>query len=150
MDGVSAVFAVVSLGVQLVGTIREVIEFLRSVHNAPDEITRLVQVLDQLRGTLEHVKDLVQQQSLILGLPGSFVSIASALRNIEKRIIKLEKLVNQLKRYVDRNYSFQKAWATLKTVFKKEEIVELRGQLYEDMMALQLSISINSTHLQYL
>ena len=148
MDGVSAIFAVVSLGIQLAGTIRQVTDFLRSVENAPDEIKRLVEILDQLCGTLEHVKNLIQQQSSILDLPGSYVSIVSALRGCEKRVIKLERLINSLKRYVDRNHMFQKAWGALKTILKKEEIVELRRQLYEDMMSLQLSISMNSAQLQ--
>lgn len=83
-----------------------------------------------------------------MGLPGSFVSIISALQNCEKRVRRLEKLVSELRQYFGRNHRIQKAWAALKTVLKNEEIVELRGQLYEDMVALQLSISINSAQLQ--
>ena len=148
MDGVSAVFAVVSLGVQLAGTVQATSEFLRSVLNAPDELLRLVDLLGQLQGTLGHVSDLIEQQSSVLTSPGSLRSIAAALQNCEKSLKKLESLVDQLKRSLDRQHRIQRAWASLRTVLKKEELLELRKQIQESLITLQLSISINSAQLQ--
>ncbi|KAL9024162.1 MAG: hypothetical protein Q9196_006721, partial [Gyalolechia fulgens] len=148
MDGVSAVFAVVSLGVQLAGTIQATSDFLRSVQNAPDELRGLVDLLDQLQGTLGHVRDLIEQQSSVLTSPGSLRSIAAALQNCEKSLKKLKGLVDRLKRSLDRQHRIQRAWASLRTVLNKEELLELRKQIQESLIALQLSITINSAQLQ--
>ncbi len=148
MDGASAVFAVVSLGVQLAAVVRQANAFLRSVHNAPDELIRLIEVLDQLYAMLEHVRSLIDQQALTPSLPGAIISVASALQNCEKRIKKLESLVNRLKGSVDSQRRVKRVYAAFKSVLKKEEITELRSQLHEDMMTLHLSISLNSAQLQ--
>ena len=148
MDGVSTVFAVVSFGVQLAGTIQATSDFLRSVQNAPDELLGLVDLLDQLQGTLGHVHDLIEQQSSVLTSPGSLRSIAAALQNCEKSLKKLKSLVDQLKRSLDRQHRIQRAWAFLRTVLNKEELLELRKQIQESLITLQLSISINSAQLQ--
>lgn len=148
MDGASAVFAVVSLGVQLAAVVRQANDFLRSVHNAPDELVRLIEVLDQLDAMLEHVRSLTDQQALTPSLPGAIISVASALQNCEKRIKKLENLVNRLKGSVEGQRRVKRVWAAVKAVYKKEEIMELRSQLHEDMMTLHLSISLNSAQLQ--
>ena len=148
MDGVSAVFAVVSLGVQLAGTVQATSEFLRSVRNAPDELLGLVDLLDQLQGTLGHVSDLIEQQSSVLISPGSLRSIAAALQNCERSLKKLKSLVDQLKRSLDRQHRIQRACASLSSVLKKEELLELRKQIQESLIRLKLSISINSAQLQ--
>lgn len=112
----------------------------------PDELLRLVDLLDQLQGTLAHVSDLVEQQSSVPTSLESLRSIAAALQNCEKSLKKLESLVDQLKRSLDRQHRIQRAWASFRTVMKKKELLELRKQVQE-LITLQLSISINSAQL---
>ena len=74
MDGVSVVascFAIASLPIQLLDTVCHINDFLRTIRNAPDELTRLVEVLDQFRDILEIVRGLLQHQKAVddLGQP---------------------------------------------------------------------------------
>lgn len=61
MDGVSSAFAVVSLAIQLVETGEKISNFLKSVRDAPNEVIRLGQTLDQLNSTLKQVSYLLEQ-----------------------------------------------------------------------------------------
>jgi Zn-dependent oligopeptidase len=56
---VSGTFAVVSLATQLAQIVQEVSKFLRNVQDAPKEVVRILEVLDQLHGTLDQVKQLL-------------------------------------------------------------------------------------------
>lgn len=71
MDGVAGAFAVVSLAIQLANTVQQVSKFLRNVQEGPREVIKLIEILDQLHGTLDHVRQLIEQQFLVLRLPGS-------------------------------------------------------------------------------
>lgn len=62
MDGVASAFAVVSLAIQLVETGEKISKFLSSVRDAPNEVTKLNQALDQLNSTLKQVSYLLEQQ----------------------------------------------------------------------------------------
>ena len=50
MDGVSSSFAVVSLAIQLVQTTQKISKFLHGIRDAPKEIIKLTELLDQLHG----------------------------------------------------------------------------------------------------
>ena len=148
MDGVSAIFAVVSLGIQLGSTVKEINDFVRTVRDAPDEVLRLAETLEQLLEILKQVHILLERQDSISTVPDSFTIIASALQGCERRVKKLEALVTRVKKSLNGQHRYQRAAAALRSVLKKDEILDLRHQLHEDVAALQLSISINSAHLQ--
>lgn len=150
MDGVSSAFAVVSLAIQLVETGEKISKFLSSVQNAPNEVTKLAQTLDQLNSTLKQVSFLLEQQYLVLRLPGSPVFIANALKNCEKRINTLENVIQRAKISLNHRTQVQRSWAAMRFVSKKEDIQEWQSQLRDAEAGLQTAILSNSWQLQYI
>ena len=152
MDVVSAtsgVFAVVSLAIQLVGTIDDVSRFLRNIRGAPAELASLCESLDQMRMTLDQAHCLLEQQFLVLRLPGSPEPIAYALGNCKKRIKGLEDFVKDLKKSSDRRHRASRVWASFRMVSKKEDIQHLQNQLRDATTNLQCAMMSNSWQLQY-
>ena len=150
MDGASGAFAVVSLAIQLVETGEKISKFLSSVQDAPNEITKLVQTLDQLNSTLKQVSSLLEQQYLVLRLPGSPVFVTNALKNCEKRIKTLENVIQKAKSSMDHRNRVQRSWAAMRFVSKKEDIQEWQSQLRDAEAGLQTAILSNSWQLQYI
>lgn len=149
MDGVSSAFAVVSLAIQLVETGEKISKFLTSIQGAPSEIIKLGQTLDQLNCTLKQVRDLLEQQYLVLRLPGSPVFITNALENCEKRIKTLEDVIQKAKKSMENRGRVQRSWAAMRFVSKKEDIIEMQGQLRDAQAGLQIAMLSNSWQLQY-
>jgi integrase len=149
MDGVAGAFAVVSLAIQLANTIQQISKFLRNVHDAPKEVVRLVDMLDQLHGTLDHARQLIEQQFIILRLPGSPEFITKALENCEKQVKALERFANQARKGFDDQHKLRRTWASMKMVVKRQDLDDIQGRLRDAKMDLQFAISGNSWQLQY-
>lgn len=150
MDGVASAFAVVSLAIQLVETGEKISKFLTSVHDAPTEVIKLGQTLDQLNSSLKQVSYLLEQQYLVLRLPGSPVFITNALGNCEKRLKMLEDVVQKAKILMDHRNRVQRSWAAMRFVSKKEDIQEMQTQLRDAEVGLHTAILNNSWQLQYI
>lgn len=149
MDGISSAFAVVSLAIQLVETGEKISKFLTSMQDAPSEVTKLGQTLDQLNSTLKQVSYLLEQQYLVLRLPGSPVFITNALENCERRIKTLEDVIRKAKRAMEHPNRVHRSWAAMKFVPKKEIIREMQVQLRDAEAGLQTAMLSNSWQLQY-
>ena len=148
MDGVSSVAAVVSLAIQLVDSIQEAKTFLRDIQNAPAELVRLVKTVDQLDSILRYVKTLLEQQFLALRQPGTPTFILDALQNCAKTMKPLQRVVDEARISTNRRRRTQRAWASTKLAFKKEEIQELERQLGDAKSDLHLAITGNLWQLQ--
>ena len=149
MDGVSGAFAVISLAIQLAETGKKISTFITNVQDAPSEVVRLGQVLDQLSGTLKQVSHLLEQQYLVLRLPGSPVFITNALENCEKRIKGLEEVTQKAKKQQDHPNQMRRSWAALRFVFEKDDIREMQSQLRDAETGLQTAMLSNSWQLQW-
>lgn len=149
MDGVSSAFAVVSLAIQLVETGEKISTFLTSVQDAPREVIKLRQTLDQINSTLKQVGHLLEQQYMVLRLPGSPVFITNALETCEIRIKTLEDVIQKAKTVMDHRNRVHRSWAAIRFVWKKEDIREMQGQLRDAQAGLQTAIVNNSWQLQY-
>ena len=148
MDGVSGAFAVISLALQLAETSEKISTFITGVQDAPSEVIRLGQVLDQLNGTLKQVSHLLEQQYLVLRLPGSPVFITNALMNCEKKIKALEEVTLKAKIKMDRQNQARRSWAAMRFVLKKDDIREMQSQLRDAETGLQTAMLSNSWQLQ--
>ena len=149
MDGVSSAFAVVSLAIQLVETGQKISSFLTSIEDAPSEISKLVQSVDQLNGTLKQVSSLLEQQYLVLRLPGSPVFITNALENCEKRMKTLESVISKARIAMDHRNRVHRSWAAIKFSWKKEYVREMQKQLRDAEAGLRTAMLCNSWQLQY-
>ena len=148
MDGVSGALAVVSLAIQLGGTVNQIRKFLRNVQNAPVELSRLVNQLDQLHSNLDQARCLVNQQTSVLGNLGSVISIANAVENSNDLIKPLEGLMGELQKSALQRKGLQKTWSSMKVVRKKEDITQLETQLRDANMNFQTAIMINTSQIQ--
>lgn len=149
MDGVSSAFAVVSLAIQLVETGEKISKFLTSVRDAPSEVSKLGQNVDQLNSTLKQVSYLLEQQYLVLRLPGSPVFITNALENCEKRIKTLESVISKARIAMDHRNRVHRSWAAIKFGWKKEDVREMQSQLCDAEAGLRTAMLSNSWQLQY-
>lgn len=149
MDGVSGAFAIVSLTIQLAETIRKIKVFLREFRNAPKEVHRLIELLNQLEGCFNQVKELIERQnSSSSGSPALLTPIKSALENCERKLVTLESFVNGFRDSFARRRQLPRTWASLRIMSKKGDIQDLQNQLRDATMTLHLAISIHSA-LQY-
>lgn len=144
MDGVSSAFAVVSLAIQLVNNVKRISKFLHSINDAPNEVLRLREALDQLQGILDNAKIIVDQQSTIPGLPGSVSALTSALEFCETRVQKLENFLTIAQRRSSTLNRIQRSWSSLRIVLNREEIEKLHSQVREASARLHIAISTNS------
>jgi ABC-type transporter Mla subunit MlaD len=149
MDVMSSSFAVISLAIQLLETTQKIRSFLHDVRDAPKEIIRLTELLDQLHGTLDNVKSLLEQQYLVLRLPGSPVHMIRALENCEKTMQQLESVVKKAKESFGHQQCVKRTWASMRFASTRETIRELQDQLRDAKADLQGAISSNTWQLQY-
>ena len=148
LSGAASAIAIVSLAVQLVDTVQEISKFLKNVQDAPKEVLRLVETLDQLQGTLDNVRQLIDHQFLVLRLPGSPVFITKAMENCEKQIKALETVVWKAKKSLGHRHMVRRTWSSIKTVAKKPDIEDIQCRLRDAKMDLQFALSSNSWQLQ--
>ncbi len=149
MEAVGGAFAVVSLTLQLATTIQQVSKFLRDVRDAPEEVVRLIETLDQLHDTLENVRQLIEQQFVVLRLPGSPEFITKALENCEKHVKTLETIAEKAKKSLHDQPKLRRTWASMKNVAKRQGLDDLQIRLKDAKGDLQFAITSNSWKLQY-
>lgn len=150
MDGVSSAasaIAVVSLAIQLADTVQRISKFLKNVQDAPKEVFRLIETLDELQDTFDNVRQLIDQQFVILRLPGSPVFITKAMENCEKQIQALETLTSVAKRSFE-HHRLRRTWASMRVVAKKQDIEDVQCRLSDAKVDLQFALSSNSWQLQ--
>lgn len=147
-SGAASAVAIVSLAVQLVDTVQEISKFLKNVQDAPKEVLRLLETLEQLQCTLDNVRQLIDHQFLVLRLPGSPVFIIKAMDNCEKQIKELETLTCKARKSLEHQHTVRRAWSSVKIVAKRKDIEDIRCRLRDAKMDLQFALSSNSWQLQ--
>ena len=148
MDGAASAIAIVSLAIQLVDTVQEISKFLKNVHGAPKEVLNLIETLDQLQGTLDNVRLLIETQFIALRLPGSPVFITKAVENCEKQITALKAFLSTAKKSLGHQHRLRKTWASMEIVAKKQDVEDIQRRLRDAKLDLQFAISSNSWQLQ--
>ena len=140
--------AVISLAVQLVGTVQSITEYLRTIRDAPGELLALIETLDQMQSNLSQVRDLIEQQFSDKRLPGSPVFILNALHTCERRIETLGNLIDEVKGSLGTRRLMKRTWASLNVRTKKTRVQELQNQLNDSMSGLHFAVSNNIWQLQ--
>jgi N-terminal domain on NACHT_NTPase and P-loop NTPases len=149
MDGLSAAasgIAVVSLAIQLVESVREMRRFLRSVSEAPEELKRLLDLLEQLELILEQVGMLIQQQgNARLEASSVMASVMRAINTCESKLAMLEGIVEVTKQASAKSSRVTKTMGSFRLACKKKDIREIEKQLYDAVTLLGLSMMANLT-----
>jgi hypothetical protein len=144
MDGLSAV---VSLAIQLVDSMREIRRFLRDVSEAPKELRRLMDLLEQLELILENIGALVegQQQHVTEPAVDLSASILRAMRTCESKLKLLEDVVAAAKKSSSANGKVRRTFGSFKLACKKKDIEEFESQLHDAISLLNLTLTTNLT-----
>ncbi|KAF7945639.1 uncharacterized protein EAE97_004677 [Botrytis byssoidea] len=139
MDGLSsasAVFAVVSVAVQLVETIHKLVDFWKAVEDAPDNIASIFRELALLSKILTKSHELAQLHSF----PEIF---DEALKDCCSKILKLHSKVENTRRNLNSSKLRKRKWAAWKIVLQKSEIDSLQKSISEAKTNI-LHIQVNN------
>ncbi len=148
MEVAGSAIAVVSLGIQLVSTVKKASRFVQSIRNAPDELSNLGSSLEQLHLTLNKVTDLIEQQGKYKDLPGSTDIMEYAVRNCESNVTKLGNLVHRLQKRFRHEGKHRAAWAALSSVVKKDDLDKYRSCIQRDLTALNTAVALSAYQLK--
>jgi hypothetical protein len=150
MDGLNTAasgMAIVSLAIQLVGSVREIRRFLRSISQAPEELKRLIDLLEQLELILEQVGMLVQRQrgNTRLGESGVLASVLKAVNTCESKLAVLEGVVEATKQAAAASNRTARTLGSLKLTCRKKDAREIEQQLHDAVNLLSLTMVANLT-----
>lgn len=150
MDGLSTAasgMAAVSLAIQLVGSVREIRHFLRRISEAPEELKRLIDLLEQLELILEQVGMLVQRQRVNtrLGESGILATVLKAVNTCESKLAVLEGIVKTTKQAAAASDRAARTLGSLKLACRKRDVREIEQQLHDAVNLLSLTMMANLT-----
>lgn len=149
MDGLSAAasgIAVVSLAIQLVDSVGRIRRFLRSVSDAPKELERLVDLLEQLELILGQIQMMVEkQQNADPGNTGLFTNVLRAIKSCEIKLARFESLIEATKHSSFSGKRTAKTTESFKLACKKKDIQDFESQLNEAMNLLNLTLTATLT-----
>lgn len=148
MDGVSGIFAVISLAIQVLDTVHKTSGFVKDIQDAPSELIELSETLEQLELVLQEVNLLLQQRYMVLRLPGSPIVLLRALEACCRRVTPLQDIIQKARETMGQGNRTQRTWASFKLVTKKERLRELRTHLRDAKSDLSTAMSVNSSQLQ--
>ena len=138
---------VVPLAIQLVGSVRHMRRFLHSVSQAPGELKRLIDLLEQLELILEQVGMLVQRQQENTKAidSGMVASVLRATKTCEDKLTSLEGIAEASKSASATSSRATRALGSFRLVYKKKELEEIEQQVYEAVNLLTLTMMANLT-----
>lgn len=149
MDGLSTAasgIAVVSLAIQLVDSVREIRRFIRSVSDAPKELSRLVDLLDQLEMIFEQIVMLVEKQERArLGNPDVLAIVMRAIKMCETKLEMIEKVVEASTQASSTTSRSKRTLGSLRLACKKKDIEEIESQLRYATNLLSMAMMTNLT-----
>jgi hypothetical protein len=148
LSGVASGIAVVSLALQLIQSIVAIRAFVRDVKDAPKELERLVDKLEQLEALLEEARKILEQQLSLQGLPFPAPSLAifTCLHGCEKS---LQPLVDIVQRFTTPSKSQMGLTAAkfrneIKLGMKTKEIATLETRIQQDIDLLSTTLVMNT------
>jgi uncharacterized protein YoxC len=115
MDGLSAAasgIAVISLALQLVDSVRQIQRFLRKVSEAPKELRRLIELLEQLELILESIGELINKQQQQGGNQDVAVSetVLRAMKTCENTVKGLASTVDGARKSIEARIRRRRLW----------------------------------------
>jgi len=144
MDGLSAAasgMAVASLAIQLVDSVRKIRRFFRTLKGAPEELHRLLDLLEHMELMLDHIGKMADPDSDISP------SVLKAIQTCEKALSKLGAIIQKVKRDSSAQSPLKKSLGFFKLACKKEEVEEIERQVDRDVNNLNLVMTYYSVHL---
>lgn len=148
MDGLSAgasVIAVVSLAAQIGAGAHTLIKFLETVSDAPAEVHRLESLLGQIYAMATCVRNALEYQRRLHGDKLVLADdIHVCLLNCQKKVQRIERIVEQFKETERGRTVVSRKWAWFKLALKKEDVLEIERQLGQAIQILNISLTTHS------
>ena len=150
MDGLSAAasgIAVVSLAIQLVDSVREIRRFLRNFSDAPKELKRLIDLLEQLELILENIGMLIKRQEKQSGHVNVDISpdVWRAIRTCKDKVDIFKSTIETTKRASMATNKTTRTLGSFRLACKMRDIEEFEGQLQSTISLLNLTMTTNLT-----
>lgn len=151
LSGAASVIAVVSLTFQVLGSVDNVRRFFRGVANAPRELGRIVESLDQLHCLLNDVAQALSRYQRLNGTPEAPQSLYQSLDICKERMDTLQQVIEKSGAVCGNSKTAPRYWASLKLTLRKKDIAEYERQLSQAVAALQAALSacLYSLTIQY-
>jgi t-SNARE complex subunit (syntaxin) len=129
MDGLSPAasgIAVISLALQLVDSVGQIQRFLRKVSEAPKELRRLIELLEQLELILEGIGEIINKQQQQSGDQDVAVSetVLRATKTCENTVKGLTSIVDGARKSIEAKNKAEKTLACFRLSCKQKDIEE--------------------------
>jgi hypothetical protein len=137
----------VVLSIQLAGSVHRLRRFLNTITEGPNELKRLLELLEQLEFILEQIGGLVKRQrgNVSLGETGVLTSVLRAVSTCESKLAMLEGVVEATKQVSAPSSRITSTFGSLKLACKKTDIQNIEHQLRDSVNFLSLTIMANLT-----
>jgi len=147
LSGVASIFAVISLALQLAGTAQDIKNFILSIQDAPKELDRLANQLDQFSKIASSIKMVLERQQELGHDVNSQIwqNIFSALQLCNQEMLKMGELVEKAGKLENGQTKLSRTWNSIRLAFKKEYIEKLEAKLAQSIPALGVSLTLNLT-----
>lgn len=143
LGAASSIIGIVSLALQLVQTVQDVNDFLKSLKEAPQEVSRLAENLDYLQEILQDVSNIAEMQSLQINIPVPSSTMNTALNRCKKEIGYLETVLSKAKVGYGSKQKLVRKWNSLKFVVKTKDVKEFEDRIRYSIQLLMLSMTAN-------
>lgn len=154
MEGLSAAasgMAIMSLTLELLGSVNTIRETMRKIKKASEEVDRLLGVLDRLGFLLDDVYRVMELQysSADTRISSPSTTISNCLHILEYRIERLQHIIHDLAGADGRGRcSISKLRKAVKIVTRAKEITCYEIGIQHEMLALSTALAVNNTSLQ--
>ncbi len=133
MDGLSAgasIIAVLSLAMQLGGSAQTLVKFLETIADAPEDIKRLRDLINDVFAIATGVRNLLEGQRRLHGdcLPVED-TIHTTLLRCQEQLNRIRKLLNKVEDVDAGRTLLSRSWARFRFALKKDDVAELEGHL---------------------
>ena len=146
MDVVSGAFATVSLSIQLIETVQKARKFLKSIQEAPLELSRLIEKLDQFYLTIKGASRVIEQQQNCAKFVASVDLLEAALQSCCSSVKDLDLVVHDLHPKIAHQQRIRRAWGSIAAHLKNDDVQLLRDRIAESMSLLTIALVTNSYH----
>ena len=138
MDGLSVAASAITVGViaaQLIGTIEKILNFWKSIEDAPEDFRVIRKDLELLTAIIQRVNQLQKQRTSLI--------IVDALQKCQQKVERLLAVVQRFESGLAADSKRKRRWSAFKSSFKANSItkihVSLEGSKSDLLLALQVS-----------
>ena len=145
LSGVSSVFAVVSLALQLVATAKETKSLIRRVQNAPQEFQRLQDQIEQVSSIAEGIRAVLTYQAGTHGddYPVTSSSVVRGLQQCERILKSLQHVVDKSNFTTKRSRIWIRQWTSLRLASKNDHILDIERRMGQAISLLNVALTTN-------